>query len=214
MKTNKEFIYQVDNHDYQVIITYKNIKNIHYRFDGEKFLISAHRLTPMKLIKNGLDKYALKLIKRSVKIKAERDNYIYIFGNKIMLSHPGEINFSDGSVISYKDNDDLNKKLKKWFLNVLKRRTEYYAKLMHAPAYLVKLRKMKSRYGSNNRNTKTITYSLTLIHYSLEIIDSVVVHELTHCFVYDHSDNFYRLLYKYCPNYDTLRKKLIHAEFK
>ena len=73
---------------------------------------------------------------------------------------------------------------------------------------------MKSRYGSNNKRSKTITYSLTLMHYSLEIIDSVVVHELTHCFVYDHSDNFYRLLYKYCPDYDKLRKKLIRAEFK
>ena len=210
----KEFIYFVDDKPYQVEIIYKRMKNIYFRFNGEIFKVTCPYRTTITAIKSGLDKYAKKIISRNVKFNAESDDHIYIFGNKIILSYPGEINFSDGSVISYKDNDDLHKKLKKWFLNVLKRRTEYYAKLMHAPIYLVKLRKMKSRYGSNNRNTKTITYSLTLIHYSLEIIDSVVVHELTHCFVYDHSDNFYRLLYKYCPNYDTLRKKLIHAEFK
>ena len=209
-----ELIYYVDDKPYQVEIIYKRMKNIYFRFNGEKFKVTCPRNTKITTIKSGLDKYAKKIISRNVKFNAESDDYIYIFGNKIMLSFPGEINFSDGSVLSYKDSDDLHKKLKKWFLNVLKRRTEYFAKLMHAPAYLVKLRKMKSRYGSNNRNTKTITYSLTLIHYSIEIIDSVVVHELTHCFVYDHSDNFYRLLYKYCPNYDTLRKKLIHAEFK
>lgn len=209
-----EFIYYVDDKPYKVAIIYKRMKNIYFRFNGECFIVTCPNRTSITAIKSGLDKYAKKIITRNVKFNAESDEYIYLFGNKINLSYPGEINFSDGSVLSYKDNADLHKKLKIWFLGVLKRRTEYYAKLMHAPSYFVKLRKMKSRYGSNNRTTKTITYSLTLIHYSLEIIDSVVIHELTHCFVYDHSDNFYRLLYKYCPNYDTLRKKLIRAEFK
>ena len=67
---NKEFIYQVEGKDYQVLITYKRIRNIHYRFDGEKFLVSAPRLVTLKMIKSGLDKYALKLIKRNVKISA------------------------------------------------------------------------------------------------------------------------------------------------
>ena len=209
-----EFIYYVDDKPYKVEIIYKRIKNIYFRFNGEVFQITCSRRTKISDIKRGLDKYAKKIMDRNVKFNAESEDYIYILGNKIALSYPGEINFSDGSVISYKDNDDLHKKLKKWFLEVLKRRTEYYTKLMHAPSYFVKLRKMKSRYGSNNRQTETITYSLTLIHYSLEIIDSVVIHEITHCFVYDHSDNFYRLLYKYCPDYDKLRKKLINAEFK
>ena len=85
---NKVFIYQVEEKDYQVIIIYKRIKNIHYRFDGEKFLVSAHRLTPMKLIKSGLDKYAKKLIARSVKVNAETEEYIYILGKKIELTYP------------------------------------------------------------------------------------------------------------------------------
>ena len=209
-----EFIYYVDDKPYKVEITYKRMRNIYFRFNGEVFKITCPNRTSLTAIKSGLDKYAKKIIARNVKFNAESDEYIYLFGNKINLTYPGEINFSDGSVISYKDHDDLHKKLKKRFLEVLKRRTEYYANLMHAPNYLVKVRKMKSRYGSNNKRSKTITYSLTLMHYSLEIIDSVVVHELTHCFVYDHSDNFYRLLYKYCPDYDKLRKKLIRAEFK
>ena len=85
---------------------------------------------------------------------------------------------------------------------------------MNAPHFQVKVRQMKSRYGSNNRSNKTITYSLVLLHYSIEIIDSVIVHELSHHFVYDHSPNFYKVLYKYCPNYDILRKKLIRSEFE
>ena len=210
---NKVFIYQVEEKDYQVIITYKRIKNIHYRFDGEKFLVSAHRLTPMKLIKSGLDKYAKKLIKRSVKMNAETSEYIYILGKKIETNYPGYLAF-ESELISYKDNKQLHTRLRKWFLSYLTNRTKFFESVMGIPSYQVKLRQMKSRYGSNNRPKKTITYSLVLIHYSPEIIDSVIIHELAHHFVYDHSDNFYKVFYKYCPNYDILRKKLIKAEFE
>ena len=210
---NKEFIYQVDDKDYQVVITYKRIKNIHYRFDGEKFLVSAHRLTPMKLIKSGLDKYAKKLIARSVKTNAETDEYIYILGKKIELTYPGYLAL-ESELISYKDNKQLHSKLRKWFLDYLTKRTAFFSEVMEAPQYQVKLRQMKSRYGSNNKHSKAITYSLVLLHYSPEIIDSVIIHELAHCFIYNHGDNFYKVVYKYCPNYDMLRKKLIRAEFE
>ena len=210
---NKEFIYQVDDKDYRVIVTYKRIRNIHFRFDGESFLVSAPRLVSLKQIKSGLDKYAKKLIKRSVKMNAETEEYIYILGKKIETNYPGYLAL-ESDLISYKDNKQLHTKLRKRFLNYLTNRTGFFTKVMGAPQYLVKLRQMKSRYGSNNKSTKTITYSLVLIHYSPEIIDSVIIHELAHCFAYNHGDNFYKVVYKYCPNYDILRKKLIKAEFE
>ena len=210
---NKEFIYQVDDKDYRVIVTYKRIRNIHFRFDGESFLVSAPRLVSLKQIKSGLDKYAKKLIQRSVKMNAETSEYIYILGKKIETNYPGYLAL-ESDLISYNDNKQLHTKLRKWFLNYLTNRTEFFEKVMGAPHYLVKLRQMKSRYGSNNKSTKTITYSLVLIHYSPEIIDSVIIHELAHCFAYNHGDNFYKVVYKYCPNYDILRKKLIKAEFE
>ena len=210
---NKEFVYQVDDKDYQVIVTYKRIRNIHFRFNGEAFLVSAPRLVSLKQIKSGLDKYAKKLIQRSVKMNAEADEYIYILGKKIELNYPGYLAL-ESELISYKDNKQLHTKLRKWFLEYLTKRTEFFEKVRGAPHYLVKLRQMKSRYGSNNKSTKTITYSLVLLHYSPEIIDSVIIHELAHCFAYNHGDNFYKVVYKYCPNYDILRKKLIKAEFE
>ena len=210
---NKEFVYQVDDKDYRVIVTYKRIRNIHFRFNGEAFLVSAPRLVTLKQIKSGLDKYAKKLIKRSVKMNAETSEYIYILGKKIELIYPGFLAL-ESELISYKDNKQLHTKLRKWFLEYLTNRTEFFEGVMCASHYLVKLRQMKSRYGSNNKSTKTITYSLVLIHYSPEIIDSVIIHELAHCFAYNHGDNFYKVVYKYCPNYDILRKKLIKAEFE
>ena len=207
------FIYEVDNKSYQVIITHKRIRNIHYRFDGEKFLVSAPRLVSLKQIKSGLEKFAQKLIKRSVQAQAETDEFIYLLGEKKELVYPGSIEMNDGAIISYKDEKQMHTKLRKWFLLYLEKRVRIYEEKMGAPHYEVKVRMMKSRYGSNNRSSESLTFSMVLVHYSEEIIDSVIVHELAHCFVYDHSAKFYKVVYKYCPNYDMLRKKLIKAEF-
>jgi len=210
---NKSFIYLHNNQEYTVNITYKRIRNIHYRYKDGAFEISCHRLTPMHLIKSGLDKFAERLIKTSAKEQGEGEDYIYLFGQKKPLTFPGSVVFND-EVITFDNREQLHKKLRKAFLKYLTLQTEKWAKKMNAPTYLIKVREMRSRYGSNNRSTKTITYSMTLLYYSVAIIDSVIIHELTHCFVYDHSDNFYRLLYKYCPDYDILRKKLIKAVFQ
>ena len=209
---NKSFIYCLNNQEYVVNITYKRIRNIHYRFKDGAFEISCHRLTPMSMIKSGLEKFAEKLIKRSAKEQGEGEDYIYLFGQKVSLSFPGSVILQD-ETIAFENKEQLHKKLRKYFLKYVTIQTEKWAKEMNAPLYQVKVRDMRSRYGTNNRAKKTITYAMNLLYYSPEIIDSVIIHELTHCFVYDHSDNFYRLLYKYCPNYDMLRKKLLKAVF-
>ena len=206
--------YVLDGQEYEVIITYKRIRNIHFRFDGEKYLVSCPRRVSSSMIKSGLDKYARKLRDRNPKNQAFGENYVYLFGHRIPVTYPGSISLKDETKIAFKDKDDLIKKMRKVFLNYMQARTEAFANSMKCPHYNVKVRQMKSRYGSNNKAKKTITYSLTLIHYSAAIIDSVVVHELAHCFVYNHSDSFYRVVYKYCPEYDKLRKKLIRAEFE
>ena len=210
---NKSFIYLLNGQEYTVNITYKRIRNIHYRYKDGAFEISCHRLTPMSLIKSGLDKFASKLIKRNAKEQGEGEDYIYLFGEKYPLSFPGTLTILD-EMISFENKEQLHKKLRKFFLSYVSNQTIKWAREMNAPIYEVKVREMRSRYGTNNRAKKTITYAMSLLYYSPEIIDSVVIHELTHCFVYDHSDKFYRLLYKYCPNYDIFRKKLIKAVFK
>ena len=213
MKVDKTYLYKIDNKEYPVNVTYKRIKKIHYRFKDGAFVITCHRLTPFLAIKSGLDEYGKKLIERNAKTQAETDEYIYILGEKKELYYPQVITMIDGQDIAFDNKEQLKKKLRKWFLNYLKDRTDYYADIMNTPHYQIKIRDMISRYGVNNKNKRTITYALVLVHYAPEIIDSVIIHELTHYFVYDHSDNFYRLLYKYSPNYDMLRKKLIKAEF-
>ena len=211
-----EFIYKYNDKEYPVIVTRKSIRSIRYTFRDGKFYVSApHFFAGKGRIIDGLDRFAARLIKSDHKSKARGEDYIYLLGTKVQIQNEGEINFSDGVNIKYKSAEDLDKKLKKWFLKLVENRHRYYEKLMEIKKpYKVKVRKMSSRYGSNSSQTHSITYSLILMHYTIDVIDSVIVHELVHDKVHNHSNKFYDVVYKYCPDYDKLHKRLRKGEFQ
>ena len=202
--------YTVDGKEYQVEITRKWMRTIQYRFRDGIFKISAPRLVSKTTILAGLEKFARGLIKRSEKVPAITDEYIYIFGDKYLINN---INI-DNREIDASDKEKLNKQLSKILLNYVTESVNKFAKEMNInEPYKIKVRNTKTRLGSNSRRTKTLAFALSLVHFSKEIIDSVVVHELAHCFVFNHSKAFYDIVYRYCPNYKNSRKKIIQSVF-
>ena len=210
-----EFIYKYNGQEYPVIVTRRKMKSIRYTFRNGVFRVSAPKyFVTKKRIVDGLDRFAERLIKSDHKSKARGTDYIYILGIKVSIKDEGEIRFTDNDVIKYINIEDLDKKLKKWFLKLVENRHRYYEQLMKIKKpYKVRVRKMSSRYGSNSSMTHAITYSLILMHYSCDVIDSVIIHELAHDKVHDHSKKFYDVVYKYCPNYDYLHRLLRKGEF-
>ena len=210
----ENFFYKVNDKDYEVVVVIKRIKNIHYHFRDGKFLVSCNRYVTKRQIIVGLDRFAKKLVERGEKKSGQGDNFIYLFGEKMDLPFPGSIRISGYPPIKYKDMDDLNRKLKPIFLDIVTERVKYYEKLMKVPSYRVTVRNMKTRLGSNSKSQKHITIAYSLIHYSTPILDSVIVHELAHIKEYNHSKKFYDVVYKYCHDYPELRRKLVKGEFK
>ena len=208
------FFYKVNGKDYEVVITHKRIKNIHYRFRDNKFLVSCSPFTLKRAVIKGLDRFGESLIKRSSKENPIGADYIYLFGNKVIINEKGKLKIHPYPQIEYKNHDDLSKKLKPIFLDVITKRVRYYESVMGLPSYKVSVRKMTSRYGSNSKYTKSLSFAFLLIHYSIDIIDSVIVHELAHIEVFNHSKAFYDVVYKYCPDYNKLHTKLRKGEFK
>lgn len=213
---SKTLIYRHNDKDYTVIITYKKMKYIRYTYKDGVFKVSAPIVfTNEKDIFKGLDKYADRLIKADVRTFAKGDDYFYLLGVKLPLKNEGKIDFTNGESIEYKSQEDLDKKLKKWFLNYITLRHRYYEKVMEIKKpYKVKVRKMTTRYGSNSSASRSVTYSMVLIHYTSDVIDSVIVHELAHDKVRNHSKKFYDVVYKYCPNYKELHRRLRKGEFQ
>ena len=211
----KEFPFVYEDKEYKVVVTYKNIRSIRYTYKDGVFRVSAPRFfVTEKRIIDGLNKFAPKLIKADVRSYASGDDFIYLLGHKISISEAGQINFTNREPIKYKSRDDLEKKLRKFFLEIVTSRTRYYESVMGIrKPYNVHVRKMTTRYGSNSYATHSITYSMVLLHYSIDIIDSVVVHELAHDKERNHSNKFYNVVYKYCPNYKELHKRLRKGMF-
>ena len=113
------------------------------------------------------------------------------------------------SSLEIKNDDELNKYLKKYALNIIPMEVEKYRQIMEISVpYKVRIANTKHQYGSNSKSTHTLSFQISLIHYSLDIIDTVVVHELAHEFERNHQKGFYEIVYKYCPNYKALQKKL------
>ncbi|MCQ2802868.1 MAG: M48 family metallopeptidase [Bacilli bacterium] len=210
----KDFIYKVNNKEYNVRIIHKRIKRTYFRFINNEFVISCHPLTSNFSIIKGLDKFAVGLINKARKEEPIGEEYIYLYGNKVSIHNFGEIKFTNDETIKYTSKEELLKKLKKQYLAVITNKVKYFSSLMNVPLYKVSVRNMSTRYGSNSRKTKSVHFSTILMHYSGEIIDSVVVHELAHILVYNHSKQFYDVVYKYCPNYKVCRKKLIRGEYR
>ncbi|MFA5602118.1 MAG: SprT family zinc-dependent metalloprotease [Bacilli bacterium] len=73
---------------------------------------------------------------------------------------------------------------------------------------IIRIRKMKSRWGVCNRRLHKITLNLELIKKDVNIIDYVILHELCHFIHFNHSKKFWELVSYYIPNYKELRKIL------
>ncbi|WP_373002157.1 M48 family metallopeptidase [Sulfurimonas sp.] len=91
--------------------------------------------------------------------------------------------------------------------NYLSSRTEYYAQIMGLNYKEIKLKKMRSRWGSCS-SERVITFNTQLVKLQKEQIDYVVVHELAHLVHMNHSKYFHALVQNYLPNASKVRKDI------
>ena len=213
-KASKSLTFVYNNKTYNVIINRKHIKNIYYRYKNDEIIVTSPFLITDKYILNSLNKYIPKLLNKTKKETPIKENNIYVFGEKYDLIKSNITKF-DFDKFYYVNEIELNKYLKEMLYQYILGSYFNYLKLMNIKdEYKISIRNMKTRLGSNSRRTNKLAFSLSLIHYSKDIIDSVIVHELAHYYEFNHSFKFYNIVYKYCPNYKILRKKLIKGIYK
>lgn len=196
-----EFIYSVNGKPYKVFVTKKMQRNIYYRIKADGFHISCPHLTPRSTLVIGLNKYAVRLLKQYEKRNSNysfENDFIYLFGERYVLSS-----------LNILGSEELEYFLKKKATEVITQLVRIKEKEMGIKTpYKVAIRKTVSQFGSNSKKTHTVSFQIDLIHYSREIIESVIVHELAHDDVRNHQKSFYDIVYKYCPNYDEVQRKL------
>jgi predicted metal-dependent hydrolase len=206
--------YEIDNQEYEVKIIRKNNRNTYMRVKDGVILVTTDYFMPITRINrllNDNEKQIKKMID-SDKSRHTKDDDFYFLGKKydiIIMPKVDDVTI-DGNVIYTRDNKMLDKWLKREIKVIFDARylyllAEFKESNLH---YDLKIRKMTSRWGVNNRKSKTITLNTNLIKYDIECLDYVIIHELCHLVYFNHSKGFWNLVGSYVPNYKKIQKEL------
>ena len=224
---------------FQYILTRKPVKNLNMRVKPEgDILVSANPLVSGRYIDNFVLSHEKTLIKTLDKYEKIRANTLqplaYVSGEKIrFLGEELHLYVEAAKVegvdkiggflfLRVKDTEDFGRKervMKKWlskmqvevFLEICK---EIYPMFKpYGIKYpLVKIRNMKSRWGSCQPQRGMITLNGKMIAAPREAIEYVVLHEFAHFVHPNHSGQFYDLVEDMMPDWKKRRALLQGVE--
>ena len=206
--------YKIDDKEYEVIIARKNNKNTYIRVKDDLTInVTTNYFVTNGQIKKMLDEnynYLKKSIERCVKHSEKSQNFYYLGKSyDIITIGTKDIEIIDNRIY-VKNIEYLNKWLQKQMKQIFKQHLDQIYDVFeeNIPYPNLRIRKMKTRWGVCNKKTKTVTLNSELIRYSLDKLDYVIIHELSHFVHFNHSASFWSLVNKYCPDYKKIRKEL------
>ncbi len=215
---DKDETINIDGTNYPIIIKKnKNNRKIVFRFYEGIIHVSAPYYSTKKGIMDAINdlKDKLKsLIDNSKKkeITFNDSENISFFGKEYIIVYADKIGINGMRLYLNKENpkDSYYKLAKKYGKYFFQERIYYYLSIIKPKLELkeLKLRNMVSRYGDCYPTKKIITLNIKLAFYSIEQIDSVIIHELIHLIYPNHSKEFYTKVLEYCPNYYEIKKQM------
>ena len=207
---------QVQLGDYliDVEIEYKNNKNLYIRFKNDlKMHVTCNRFFSERKILDVINKNKKSLIKMYERAlnEVEHDNLYYYLGKQYSVLFDENIKHPtlDDNLIIVKNKKMLEKFYKLSCEKIFQDRLNICEKMFDKiPYYSLRIRKMSTRWGVNNRGSKTITLNSELIKKDVDLIDYVCIHELCHFIEANHSDRFWYQVGLRYPKYKEARKRL------
>ena len=208
-------IYQLGNETYNVEIIKKGNKNTYIRIKEDLTIqVTTNFLVNKSDVKALLDRntsFLEKTIEKRKKELKKNESFNYL-GKKydiVIFNYANDVDIEENKIY-VKDLKTLEKWYKKQMIKVFSERLEYNYNLFeeNIPFPKLKTRNMKTRWGVCNRKTTSITLNTNLMKESIDKIDYVIIHELSHLVYFDHSNKFWSVVGKYCPKYKQIRKEM------
>jgi len=234
MDTNKYNLSLLDNTQVDVFIERKKIKNHYIKILPDLKVVACIPLNMdinliyifieknKKWIQKHLEKYK-NIQKDNIKDNLLNGGIVKILDNQYIVyiyeSNKNSIVIDGFNIYIYSiKSDDINY-ITKQYNNYLKEKsTEYFKESIKKfwPIFqkynlafpTLKVKAMTSKWGSCRPTSSQITLNLHLYKTSIQCIDYVVLHELTHLVHHGHKKRFYNFLEKYMPNYQEIEKQL------
>lgn len=207
---------------FEVEITKKKIRNIYLRVEGNKIDASCPYYVPKyevyKFIESKRDwiykAYVFNNNRPKNMYLYRGSDIFYVFGKPYKLVRNigrKKICVIDDTIyFTYKDDSaDAIKALYKYFdTSLLNKASEYlnkYRPLLLDYGYIdepiLNARIMTSKWGVCYTRNNKINISSYLIHYPYECLEYIMIHELTHFIIPNHSKRFYEIIANNMPNY-------------
>ena len=193
--------------DLIVTIKYRRkMKNIYLKVEkNADVVVSAPPRTPnyiiKKLVQENIDEIKLRrtnILKNGHTFK----NYVtgekhYVFGKELTL----EVRLGDKNKVTlsndklylsvkdkYQDREQIvTRELRKVVYNKCLEFLNKYEKLMNVYVEQLRIKKMKTRWGTCNIEAKRIWINYELVKYPVECLEHTIVHELTHLLETNHT---------------------------
>ena len=193
------------------IVRYENRKSLKLSIKNGRVFINAPVFVSHDHIQKFAKKYEKWIIKNLKKYKIAQKKFIegekfLFFGKeyevKYVKNQKDKIFFNNGFFI--KKDLDIKSALIEFYKKEAKRYIEkkvlYYTSMYNVKFNKIKINSAKKRWGSCSSD-KNLNFSYRLIMCPIDVIDYVIIHEVTHLTYLNHSKNFWSLVEKRYPNY-------------
>lgn len=142
----------------------------------------------------------------SIRYSSLKKASVEFHGNTLCIRLNGLLQFNED-----KRGKEIKATVKTWYLNsaykVLSERTEYHAQKLGLKYNNIFIKDVKTRWGSCS-SKGNINYNIKLMLMPLEVIDYIVVHELSHLVHMNHSKDFWSYVGNYMEGYKEREEKL------
>lgn len=218
--------------DGQVItytLTRKRVKNVNLRVKSDGVYVSANQRVSVTFVeefiianKAFILKHLMRLqqIQQSTQLGYNTGEKVNFLGEKFILqvikSSKEEVCIGEKNLYLYtKYVDDTDKKRKLLYQFYEKQCQEIFGEIieeiypifegMQVKYPVIKLRRMKSKWGSCMPGKNQITLNIRLIELPRKCIEYVILHEFCHFIQPNHSKEFYKLVESFMPDYKSRR---------
>lgn len=210
--------------EYTVIKSKKRKRTTEIRIIDNKVVIYAPFYLSMEEINEIYNKYKDKLSNKIEKNK-NSDECLYYLGNKYLINivkskilKNAFCELCDGEFVVYvPENKEINIKnvIDKWKVEqakqIITERVKFYVEKYNFKFDFIKnkikCKNQRTKWGSCSFNNN-LNFNYNVIAKNIEVIDYLVVHELTHTLIKNHSKMFWDKVESVISNYKDLRKLL------
>ena len=208
----EKFEILLGNEKVMCIVTYKNMRSIRMRVKEKQIVISAPCATSRRVLLRLIKQHQAKLLSQIQQYTPYYEyvdqGYVFIFNQKyqICLRDVGQMKcqIHDHQIYVYHHSIQkcVEAYLKQILYDYLEKRIKDYLQTDYClPMPDIEIKKYKGRWGSCFYEKNKVSFNLSLVYLRKELIDYVIVHELTHFLQPNHSPQFYYEVAKRLPDY-------------